>query len=346
MFRGTDLCSVIGGIFIWICISIYLASVLLQLMGIDRPSSGQAIGASVIVSIFLYGIFYAISSISQILKKWKSCPHGILGGEVQGRCKACADAKKVAEDKYRIQSEREEKKRTIQSSANELRNSELARLARVILPNLDELRKLTSQSFEDEIATMFKRLGYTVKQTPYSGDAGKDAIMWKEGEKYLLECKRYASDKQSGRPELQKFHSAIISEGAKKGFFVTTGGFSSTAVKFAKGAKIEIIHGDGLVRYLLDSKPEMSDNDSYYSKCLQCGELVQHRLRSPETVLCRNKHPVEPTLNLNKILGFDPEVPRCHKCSAPMRLINGRRGKFWGCTRYPVCRSTKPWKLR
>jgi hypothetical protein len=34
-------------------------------------------------------------------------------------------------------------------------------------------------------------------------------------------------------------------------------------------------------------------------------------------------------------------VPLCPKCSVPMKLRSGRYGQFWGCTRYPRCRSTR-----
>lgn len=31
------------------------------------------------------------------------------------------------------------------------------------------------------------------------------------------------------------------------------------------------------------------------------------------------------------------ETTKCPKCNADMRLKNGRRGQFWGCTRHPEC---------
>jgi Topoisomerase DNA binding C4 zinc finger len=34
-------------------------------------------------------------------------------------------------------------------------------------------------------------------------------------------------------------------------------------------------------------------------------------------------------------------VPHCPRCSAPMKLRSGRYGQFWGCTRYPRCKSTR-----
>ncbi|MGO9619880.1 MAG: restriction endonuclease [Desulfobaccales bacterium] len=342
MYRNRNGC---GSIIIGLVVFYWLGLGLLYLLGIKKPSDGETIGAFVVVFVGFIGIGAIVGYIDRVYKRWKRCPHGVLGGISQDRCNACTEEKKAREEKYQKQREIEKQQQSIRTSANELRNKELIRLSTTFLPSLDELRNLTSQRFEDAMAIMFKELGYNVKQTPYSGDAGKDAILWKEGEKYLLECKRYSSDRLSGRPELQKFHSAIISEAAIKGFFVTTGGFSSTAVKFAKNSKIELVHGNRLVQYLLDSKPKVSGDDSYDSKCLECGDLVQHQLRNPRTGLCRNNHPVEPTLILDKILGIGPDtVQICPKCSAPMHLINGRNGKFWGCTKYPSCRSTKRWR--
>jgi len=302
-------------------------------------------GYLILIGAFFGFCYYIFEKIGKYIERYETCKHGIKGGKTRLLCTACEDEKRAAEEKYRKQIELEEQKRRIQSSANELRNAELIRLTKTVLPSLDELRELSPSKFEDEIAAMFKRLGYNVKQTPYSSDAGRDAILWKEGEKYVLECKKYSSERQSGRPELQKFHSALISENARKGFFVTTGNFSRDAVKFAKSAQIELINGNKLIKYLIDSKPGISDDDRYYSKCLQCGELVQHHLRTPNTVQCRNNHPVEPTLILEKIFGIGPDTEQiCPKCSSPMRLIKGRNGKFWGCTRYPACRSTRSWK--
>jgi hypothetical protein len=39
--------------------------------------------------------------------------------------------------------------------------------------------------------------------------------------------------------------------------------------------------------------------------------------------------------------GSAPSHPLCPRCSAPMKLRSGRYGSFWGCTRYPRCKSTR-----
>ena len=44
------------------------------------------------------------------------------------------------------------------------------------------------------------------------------------------------------------------------------------------------------------------------------------------------------------LLNADLRSQFCARCGAPMRLINGRKGKFWGCTKYPECRQTRPFR--
>lgn len=34
------------------------------------------------------------------------------------------------------------------------------------------------------------------------------------------------------------------------------------------------------------------------------------------------------------------DAPPCPQCGQPMRLRNGKSGKFWGCTAYPTCKGT------
>lgn len=34
----------------------------------------------------------------------------------------------------------------------------------------------------------------------------------------------------------------------------------------------------------------------------------------------------------------------CPICGSRLNLKNGYRGKFWGCSNYPICRYTEDWK--
>ena len=159
------------------------------------------------------------------------------------------------------------------------------------------MRGFTPQRFEDEVAGMFRRLGYEVKQTPYTKDGGRDGILKKDGKKFLYECKKYGKGSFSGRPDLQRFHSAIITDDAAFGFFVTTGRFTKDAIEFAATVPIKLIDQSELVRMMFDSKPDAEEDVSYRSMCRQCEDIVSHHLRAALSIKCRNGHEIAPTLD-------------------------------------------------
>ncbi|MBI1210455.1 MAG: hypothetical protein GC190_03255 [Alphaproteobacteria bacterium] len=230
----------------------------------------------------------------------------------------------------------------LKAAAATLRQNEITRLSSIFVPSLRELRSLTSQRFEDEVAALFKQLGYEVEQTPYSNDAGRDAVMHKGGHVFLLECKKYDENSQSGRPDLQKFHSAIVTDKAIKGFFVTTGTVTREATEFAQKVPIEVVDGPALLRLMTDARGAGVNDDRYHSACVECGRVVSHRLREPVTVFCANGHIVRPTISVNDLLNASGAgVLVCRRCGGQMRRVNGRNGPFWGCSNYPNCRYTR-----
>jgi hypothetical protein len=251
---------------------------------------------------WLYNNTEGERTIFNNLKKWASCPHGVLAGKYKNRCEKCVCDRKEIEKELRRRHEEWERQRQIDATADSLRERELLRLAKSLIPRIQELRLLSPQRFEGEVARMFKRLGYEVKQTPYTNDGGRDAILTKDGKTYLVECKRYAEGGLSGRPDLQKFHSAIITDGAISGFFVTAGRFTQNAIKFAGTAPIELIDQDALVRMMFESMPAAADDDTYCSMCRQCKHVVSHQLRAPHSVSCRNGHDVKPSLDIKSVL--------------------------------------------
>ena len=168
----------------------------------------------------------------------------------------------------------------------------------------------------------------------------------KMAKKYLLQCKRYHKTNTVGRPELQQFQGAIGYDKAEAGFFVTTGMFTSGAKEYAKELGIIIlIDGNELLLWLSQNKQPDLNGDRYWGMCLCCGTKVEHNIRSTEPASCPNGHLVEPSLDINGLLGNSPtgRTPCCVLCGKRMRLINGKRGRFWGCSQYPQCRSSQRW---
>src|SRR5712664_3867008 len=230
------------------------------------------------------------------------CPHGVKQSKP---CDACLREQKEARAEQLRWCKLIEEREKIDRDADALRQTEAKHLSQIV-PSLTELRRLTPQQFEDAIAKMFKRLGYEVEQTPYSHDHGRDGILRKNAEKLLYECKRYGANSVSGRPDLQILHSAMISDEASSGLFITTGSFTRDAIEFAQTHFIDPIDGTKLIKIFFESIQHGPQTDEYRSMCRRCGEIVDHRLRMPEAVRCRNGHVVEPTLTLEKLLAGEP----------------------------------------
>lgn len=117
----------------------------------------------------------------------------------------------------------------------------------------DKLIDMSPTQFEEYIAELFRYLGYDAKVTPKTGDGGKDIILRKNGEITLVECKKYNTTKVT-RPDIQKFHSAIIDMNAKEGFFVTTGYFTQPAMEYIVDKPIRAIDLPRLMDIIVEIK--------------------------------------------------------------------------------------------
>jgi HJR/Mrr/RecB family endonuclease len=115
-------------------------------------------------------------------------------------------------------------------------------------PLRTDFSQMSSREFEDAVAALFARWGFRVQQTPYANDGGKDALVWRDGCKFLVECKRYSSGQSVHRRDLQILVAAMQDEEAAGGYFVTTGRFTLAAEKYAPQHKIELMDGKALAR--------------------------------------------------------------------------------------------------
>lgn len=274
----------------------------------------------------------------------RPCAHGIPGGAQAGKCADCAREREAEIAEFRAKKDAEARRSQFRARAFEVRLSEIRRLVKERLAEADRCLKLSPSEFEDAVAQMFRELGYEVAQTPYSGDQGKDAILEKNRKKYVLECKRYAPDKQIGRRQLQVLFAAMKETNAHGAFFVTTGVYSKLAVEYAREFDIELVDRPKLADMMRSAFPGSGRKMRFRTVCTECGEEVDFEWTGSSQVRqCNNGHDVT---------GDIPEAvlspaqfgakPLCEKCGQTMRLVDGRNGKFWGCSAYPDCRSTRP----
>lgn len=137
---------------------------------------------------------------------------------------------------------------------------------------LEKLRRLTPAEFEDYIAFLFLRLGYTAEKVGGSYDGGIDVIASKDGIKHYIQCKKYISS-QVSVGAIRDFYGALVDRIANgKGYFITTNKFTLEAEKFAETKPIELIDDHRLIQYI---KMAEMDNEEYFNKdvekCPRCG---------------------------------------------------------------------------
>lgn len=119
---------------------------------------------------------------------------------------------------------------------------------------LDRIRELSPAFFERLVVDLIVAMGYggtrrsVVQRLGKSGDEGIDGVVNEDPlglDVVYIQAKRYAPDNTIGRERIQQFAGALVGQGASKGVFVTTSGFSRGAVEYAQRVPQRIILVDG-----------------------------------------------------------------------------------------------------
>ena len=121
--------------------------------------------------------------------------------------------------------------------------------------SLDRLRALSPSEFESLIAKVFSSLGWSIEITGRPGDGGIDLVLTRPGEKAIAQCKRFVGT--VGQSVVRDFFGALVHSGATRGYLVSTGLFSLSALAWAHGKEIVLVDGPDLVS-ALDQLPEIA----------------------------------------------------------------------------------------
>ncbi len=232
------------------------------------------------------------------------CRHGIV--TVFGERTSCVECKREAEEgleRARASLEQEAARSQQEAARRERERADQHREYVRKIRLPEHLRSMHPGEFEHLVCDLFRRLGYEAEPTPLSGDRGVDGYLRRDGALSVLQCKRVKGS--VGEPVLRDLFGTMHGLNAVEGIVVTTGKVSSHARDWATGKPIRIIELDELTT------------------------LIRRHYKEDEVV------PED----------FQPKAaPRdlCPDCGKPLRTVNGRRGKFIGCTGYPDCRYTRP----
>jgi restriction system protein len=174
------------------------------------------------------------------------------------------------------------------------------------------LYAISWQDFEGVVSEFFRQRDYVVSLTGGGGpDGGVDIVLSKGNDKYLVQCKQWKAYKV-GVQIVRELYGVMAASGAAGGFVVTAGEFTPDAIAFAKGLNINLFNGSRLQEMIREKKT---------AAALEAEELKS-----------------------NVVL---PLIPRCPKCGESLVLRTAKKGKnagqqFWGCSRFPHCRGTRP----
>lgn len=182
------------------------------------------------------------------------------------------------------------------------------------------IRDLSWQEFERLLAEAFRRDGYAVEQLGGKGaDGGIDLRLRRGSEVVLVQCKHWQKWKVDVRVA-RELYGVVASERATAGILVTSGEFTADAKEFAENAAITLIDGELLTDMI---------------RRVQGSSAPPAEAPLPAILTTATaERPLDAT-------------PQCPKCGAIMRLRTAKKGaaagsQFWGCSRFPDCRSTQP----
>lgn len=179
--------------------------------------------------------------------------------------------------------------------------------------DIDTIRDLSWQRFEELVGEAYRRQGYRVIENDSAGpDGGVDLVISREGKRYLVQCKQYRSQKV-GVKVVREMFGLVAAEKATGGIVITSGQFTRDADTFANDKSLELVDGEQLVSLI---------------------SAVQKDPKMPPVAIASSRPKV------------GPSVPSCPVCNSTMVLRTARKGKnvgqqFWGCSEFPKCRGTR-----
>lgn len=194
----------------------------------------------------------------------------------------------------------------------------------------DSLNGMSWREFEMLVGEAFRLQGFAVSEQGGGGaDGGIDLRLRKGGEIYLVQCKQWRALKVPVTT-VRELYGVMAAEGAAGGFVVTSGRFTAEAVAFAQGRNVRLVDGPklfGLIRQARVAREASGAAPPRVEPSLHARPSAPHSTPQPSVPLA-----VEPT---------------CPTCGSSMVSRVAKKGAsagavFWGCSRYPGCRGTRP----
>lgn len=122
------------------------------------------------------------------------------------------------------------------------------RTRRLLAADMPALDRLTGEAFEEHVAARFRGLGYRVKLTPNGADFGADLVLGKDGERTVVQAKRWKND--VGVKAVQEVVAAKGHYQAQRALVVTNSRFTAQAIQLARSNAVDLWDRDRLAQEL------------------------------------------------------------------------------------------------
>lgn len=209
---------------------------------------------------------------------FNTCSHGV---RTASDCPACKRERAAQQEQMRVAQEQEQIRLQAARKEEELRREEekreLIRLQEAEAQKLSQLSYLQSLDpikFEEIVLLAFKNLGWQTEGTKASGDGGVDGYLRKDGNLFILQCKRYGDGTRVGVGIIRELLGTVVMEKAAGGILVTTSSFTPAALKSAEGDnRLELCDGEATLKLIGDAFPAGTlMPKEHLSTCPWCGK--------------------------------------------------------------------------
>ena len=120
------------------------------------------------------------------------------------------------------------------------------RIARSGIEQVDAMDGIT---FERFLAALFSKLGYRVERTRARGDYGADLVVERDGERMVVQAKRWS--KKVGVKAVQEANAAPAMYSCSRALVVTNSRFTPQAKELARANRVELWDRDVLIDRML-----------------------------------------------------------------------------------------------
>lgn len=151
------------------------------------------------------------------------------------------------------------------------------RATRAAFESRAQLAALTPEQFERWCAARLEAMAYRVTNVAGQGDHGVDLIAAKDGEKVVVQCKRYTGARQVGEPQVRDLYGAMHHYEANRAIVITAGTFTDQARAWVQEKAIELWDIDRLAQIAAPAKGPAAVPVTVAPNCERCGAPMQVR---------------------------------------------------------------------